>query len=306
MIAKCREVLQAEGAAVLLLDREANELYLQMRESGVLDRSALVFAQMNESAGARFRAAHTALTVAEYFRDQQHQNILLFIDNVYRFVQAGMELSSLLGAIPSEVGYQPTLLREVGALQERIANTSVGSITSVQAIYVPADDITDPGTAAAFRHLDATAVLSRAVASQGLYPALDPLASSSRLLSPRFVDPEHYQTARRTREVLAQYEELRDIIAILGIEELSDHERRVALRARRIRSFLTQPFFATERFIGLPGRYVPLESTIRGCKEILDGAFDDVPEQALYMIGDVDEARQKAEQLGSNLGAQGG
>jgi F-type H+-transporting ATPase subunit beta len=282
--------------------REANELYLQMKAAGVLDRAVLIFGQMNESAGARYRVAHTALTMAEYFRDQERENVLLFIDNIYRFAQAGMELSSLLGQIPSEVGYQPTLLREMGALQERIANTSLGAVTSVQAIYVPADDITDPGTAAAFRHLDATAVLSRHIASQGLYPALDPLASSSRLLGPRFVGPQHFQTARRTREVLARYEELRDIIAILGLEELSDDERRIARRARRIQRFLTQPFFATERFTGQSGRFVPLEETVRGCDQILSGELDDVPEQAFYMVGTIDDVRQKA----SALKSQGG
>jgi F-type H+-transporting ATPase subunit beta len=277
--------------------REANELYLQMRETGVLERSVLVFGQMNEPAGARFRAPHTALTMAEYFRDQEHDNVLLFIDNIYRFAQAGMEVSSLLGRVPSEVGYQPTLATEMGALQERIANTSIGSVTSVQAIYVPADDITDPGTAATFRHLDASAVLSRQLASQGLYPALDPLLSSSRLLTPRLVGDAHYQTARRAREVLARYEDLRDIIAILGIEELSDEERQIATRARRLQRFLTQPFFATAKFNNQPGAFVPLAETIRGCDAILSGACDSLPEQAFYNVGTIEEARQKADQM---------
>ncbi len=271
--------------------REANDLYLQMRDSGVLDRSVLIFGQMNEAAGSRYRVVHTALTMAEFFRDQEHTNVLLFIDNIYRFAQAGMEVSSLLGRIPSELGYQPTLSREIGALEERISNTSDGSVTSVQAVYVPADDITDPGTAAAFRHLDATAVLSRRQASQGLYPAVDPLTSTSRLLTPRFVGDEHYQTARDVRQVLAHYEELRDIIAILGIEELSEDERQTAVRARRLQRFLTQPFFATEQFTGTPGKFVALEDTIHGCQEILRGQYDDVPEQAFYMVGAIDEVR---------------
>jgi len=273
--------------------REANELYLQMRDAGVLERSVLVFGQMNESPGARFRVAFTALTMAEYFRDQQ-TSVLMFIDNVYRFAQAGMELSSLLGRIPSAVGYQPTLASEMGQLQERIVNTSRGSVTSVQAIYVPADDITDPGTAAAFSHLDAVAVLSRTLAAEGLYPAIDPLASSSRLLTPRFVSDAHYRTARETREVLARYQELRDIIAILGIEELSDDERRIAVRARRLRRFLAQPLFATQQFTDIPGVFVPLEETVRGFSEILAGRHDDVPEQAFYMVGTIDDVVEKA------------
>jgi F-type H+-transporting ATPase subunit beta len=282
--------------------REANELYLQMRDSGVLERSVLVFGQMNEPPGARFRVAFTALTMAEYFRDQQ-TNVLMFIDNVYRFAQAGMELSSLLGRIPSAVGYQPTLGSEMGRLQERIVNTSRGSVTSVQAIYVPADDITDPGTAAAFSHLDAVAVLSRTLAAEGLYPALDPLVSSSRLLTPRFVSEEHYRTARETREILTRYEELRDIIAILGIEELSDEERRIAVRARRLRRFLTQPLFATQQFTDIPGRFVSLEETVRGFSEILAGKHDDLPEQAFYMAGTIDDVVTKARALSG--GARG-
>jgi F-type H+-transporting ATPase subunit beta len=277
--------------------REANELYLQMRAAGVLDKSVLIFGQMNESPGARFRVAFTALSIAEHFRDREGRNVLLFIDNVYRFAQAGMELSAMLGRVPSAVGYQPTLESEMGALQERIANTSRGSVTSVQAIYVPADDIADPATAAAFSHLDAVAVLSRTLAGQGFYPAVDPLASSSRLLAPRFVGAEHYEIARKTREVLARYEELRDIIAILGIDELSDDERRIALRARRLQRFLTQPLFATAQFTDLAGQFVPLEETVRGFGAILSGAHDDVPEQAFYMVGTLAEALEKARGL---------
>jgi F-type H+-transporting ATPase subunit beta len=295
-----RTVREHKGVAIFAgvgeRTREANELYLQMRDAGVLERSVLVFGQMNEPPGARFRVAFTALTMAEYFRDQ-HTNVLMFIDNVYRFAQAGMELSSLLGRIPSAVGYQPTLGSEMGRLQERIANTSRGSVTSVQAIYVPADDITDPGTAAAFSHLDAVAVLSRTLAAQGIYPALDPLVSSSRLLTPRFVSEEHYRTARETREVLTRYEELRDIIAILGIEELSDDERRIAVRARRLQRFLTQPLFATQQFSDIPGCFVPLEETIRGFSEILAGRHDQLPEQAFYMVGTIDDVTTKARTL---------
>lgn len=277
--------------------REANELYLQMKESEVLHSAVLVFGQMNESPGARFRAAFTALTMAEYFRDQERKDVLIFIDNVYRFAQAGMEVSTLLGRIPSTVGYQPTLSSEMGALQERITNTSWGSMTSVQAVYVPADDITDPGTATAFGHLDAVAVLSREPASQGLYPAVDPLASGSRLLSPRFVGERHYNVAHRVREALARYAELADIIAILGIEELSEEERQIALRARRLQRFLTQPFYCTEKFTRLGGKFVSLEETISGFERILDGECDDVPEQALYMVGTLDEALSKAKEL---------
>ena len=295
-----RTVREHKGVAIFAgvgeRTREANELYLQMRDAGVLERSVLVFGQMNEPPGARFRVAFTALTMAEYFRDQ-HTNVLMFIDNVYRFSQAGMELSSLLGRIPSAVGYQPTLGSEMGRLQERIVNTSRGSVTSVQAIYVPADDITDPGTAAAFSHLDAVVVLSRTLAAQGIYPGLDPLASSSRLLTPRFVSEEHYRTARETREVLARYEELRDIIAILGIEELSDDERRIAVRARRLQRFLTQPLFATQQFTDIPGCFVPLEETVRGFSEILAGQHDHLPEQAFYMVGTIDDVMTKARTL---------
>jgi F-type H+-transporting ATPase subunit beta len=275
--------------------REGNEVYLQMRDAGLLGSSVLVFGQMNEPPGARMRVAATALTIAEFFRDRERKNVLIFIDNIYRFAQAGMEVSALLGRIPSSLGYQPTLDTEMGELEERISNASLGSVTSVQAVYVPADDITDPGTATAFRHLDAVAVLSRGLASQGLYPAIDPLASSSRLLNPRFVSAEHYRVARETREVLARYNQLRDIIAILGIEELSEDERRIAQRARRLQRFLTQPLFSTAQFSGMEGVFVPLEETMRGFARILSGACDDVPEQAFYMVGSIDEAMVKAE-----------
>ena len=301
-----RTVQEHSGVAIFAgvgeRTREANELYLQMKEQGVLHSSVLVFGQMNESPGARLRVPATALTIAEYFRDQEHKNVLLFIDNIYRFVQAGMEVSALLGRVPSVLGYQPTLDTEMGALQERISNTSLGSVTSVQAIYVPADDITDPGTAAAFAHLDAVAVLSRELASQGLYPAVDPLASSSRLLSAALVGDEHFEVARGVREVLAHYAELRDVIAILGIEELSEGERRSAQRARRIQRFLTQPLFATEQFSTLPGVFVPLEDTIVGFKRLLSGEFDELPEQAFYMVGTIEQAIAKAEQLHSDEG----
>jgi F-type H+-transporting ATPase subunit beta len=246
--------------------------------------------------------AFTALAIAEFFRDKEHKQVLNFIDNIYRFAQAGMEVSALLGRIPSVLGYQPTLASEMGALQERIVNTSRGSVTSVQAVYVPADDITDPGTATAFSHLDTAVVLSRDLASQGLYPAVHPLASSSRLLSPRFVGEAHYDTARQAKEVLARYEELRDIIAILGIEELSDEERKIAQRARRLQRFFTQPLFATEKFSTLPGTFVPLEETLEGCRQILSGACDDVPEQAFYMVGSIGEAHEKAKHIGEREG----
>jgi len=277
--------------------REATELYAQMRDSGVLASSVLVFGQMNETAGARLRAADAALTIAEYFRDSEQRDVLLFIDNMYRFAQAGMEVSGLLGRIPSSLGYQPTLESEVGALQERIANASQGSITSIQAIYVPADDVTDPGAAAVFNHLDAVAVLSRELASQGLYPAIDPLSSSSRLLNPRFISRAHYDVARRTREMLARYDQLRDVIAILGIDELSDEERRIAMRARRLQRFLTQPLFGTAQFSNMPGIFVPFDETIRGFASILAGECDGLPEQALYMVGTLEDAIAKSRQL---------
>jgi F-type H+-transporting ATPase subunit beta len=266
-----------------------------MRDAGLLGSSVLVFGQMNEPPGARLRVAATALTIAEFFRDRERKNVLLFIDNIYRFAQAGMEVSALLGRVPSSLGYQPTLDSEMGELEERISNSSMGSVTSVQAVYVPADDITDPGTATAFRHLDAVAVLSRTLASQGLYPAVDPLASSSRLLNPRFVSAEHYRVARETREVLARYNQLRDIIAILGIEELSEAERQIAQRARRLQRFLTQPLFSTAQFSGMEGVFVPLDETIRGFAKILSGECDRVPEQAFYMAGTIDEALANAD-----------
>jgi F-type H+-transporting ATPase subunit beta len=277
--------------------REANDLYLQMRDADVLKSSVLVLGQMNETPGARLRAASTALSIAEFFRDQERKDVLLFIDNTYRFAQAGMEVSALLGRIPSALGYQPTLATEMGALQERIANASLGSVTSVQAIYVPADDITDPGVTTVFSHLDAVAVLSRDQASQGFYPALDPLTSFSRLLNPRFVSAEHYNVARQTKEILARYDQLRDIITILGIEELSEEDRRVAQRARRVQRFLTQPFFSTEQFTGMAGTFVELDETIRGFGELVAGKHDDLPEQACYMVGTIDEARAKAQRL---------
>ncbi|HYM69003.1 MAG TPA: F0F1 ATP synthase subunit beta [bacterium] len=302
-----RTIKEYQGIAVFAgigeRTREANELYLQMREAGVLDRAVLVFGQMNESAGARFRVGFTALSIAEYFRDTAHKDVMIFIDNVYRFAQAGMELSTSLGRIPSTLGYQPTLPHEMGALQERIVNTTGGSVTSIQAIYVPADDLTDPAAATAFSHLDAVTVLSRSVASEGLYPAIDALATFSRLLTPRFVSAAHYETARQTREVLAKYEELRDIIAILGIEELSDEERRVALRARRLQRFLTQPLFATQQFTGVPGVFVPLDETVKGFQYILSGACDELPEQAFYMVGTIDEAIRNATHLAHAAGA---
>ena len=277
--------------------REGNELWRSMSESGVLQDSVLVFGQMNEPPGARLRAPLTALTMAQTLRDEGQRDVLLFIDNVYRYVQAGAEISALLGRVPSAVGYQPTLATEMGELQERITTTTQGSITSVQAIYVPADDITDPGVVAAFSHLDAITVLTRRLASQGLYPAVDPLASSSRLLEGRYVGERHVRIASEVREVLAKYEALQDIISILGTEELSEEDRVIVKRARRLQRFLTQPFFSTEPYTGLPGRYVTLEQTLRGFDEIVRGLHDDLPEQAFYMVGDIDEAVEKAKTL---------
>ncbi len=276
--------------------REGNELWLEMKRSGVLDSTILVFGQMNEPPGARLRTAMTALTMAEYFRDQG-RSVLLFIDNIYRYIQAGSEVSALLGRLPSAVGYQPTLATEMGELQERITTTSRGAVTSVQAIYVPADDLTDPAVVAAFAHLDAVTVLSRRLASQGLYPAVDPLASTSKLLNPRFVGEEHFQIAERVKAILARYRELQDIISILGVDELSEEDKVIVRRARRIQRFLTQPFFSTEHFTGLPGRYVPLHETLRGFREIVEGKHDDLPEQAFYMVGTIDEAVEKAREL---------
>jgi F-type H+-transporting ATPase subunit beta len=277
--------------------REGNELWLQMQRSGVLDRAVLVFGRMSEPPGARFRAALSALTMAEYFRDELKQDVLLFFDNIYRYVQAGLEVSLLRARVPSEVGYQPTLFTEIGRLQERIASTRDAAITSVQAVYVPADDLADPGPASVFAHLDATVVLSRRIAAQGLYPAVDPLQSTSQLLEPGIVGREHAEVAERTRSYLQRYGALQDLIAILGVEELSDEDKIVVRRARRLQRFLSQPFFVAEAYTAIPGRYVSLADTIRGFKEILDGRHDDVPEQAFFMVGTIDEALKKAETL---------
>jgi F-type H+-transporting ATPase subunit beta len=277
--------------------REGNDLWLTMKQSGVIDRATLVFGQMNEPPGARLRVGLTALTIAEYFRDVQGQDVLLFIDNIFRFIQAGAEVSALLGRMPSAVGYQPTLGAEMAELQERITSTKRGSITSLQAIYVPADDITDPAPAAAMAHLDATTVLDRRILERGLYPAVDPLASTSRILDPAVVGDEHYQVARRVQEILQRYKDLQDIIAILGVEELSPDDRLTVARARRIERFLSQPFFVAEAFTGQPGKYVPLRETIRGFKEICQGSYDHLPEQAFYMVGGIAEAAAKAGQL---------
>ncbi|MCX7597351.1 MAG: F0F1 ATP synthase subunit beta [Armatimonadetes bacterium] len=274
--------------------REGNDLWLEMKESGVLKSTCLVFGQMNEPPGARLRVGLTALTMAEYFRDDEHQDVLLFIDNIFRFTQAGSEVSALLGRIPSAVGYQPTLATEMGELQERITSTRYGSITSVQAIYVPADDYTDPAPATTFAHLDASIALSRELFEQGIYPAVDPLASSSRLLDPLIVSQDHYEVARGVQQILQRYKDLRDIIAILGVEELSDEDKLVVHRARRVQQFLTQPFFVAEVFTGLPGVYVPVEETVRGFREILDGKHDDLPEDAFRMVATIDDAVAKA------------
>ncbi len=277
--------------------REGNDLWLEMQESGVLDKVAMVYGQMNEPPGARMRVGLSGLTMAEYFRDEEGQDVLLFIDNIFRFIQAGSEVSALLGRMPSAVGYQPTLAVDVGALQERITSTKKGSITSVQAIYVPADDLTDPAPATTFAHLDATTVLSRQIVEKGIYPAVDPLDSTSRILDPRIIGEDHYQAARRVQEVLQQYKDLQDIIAILGMDELSDEDKIVVNRARRIERFLSQPFFVAEQFTGTPGKYVPVDETIRGFKEILDGKHDDLPEEAFYMVGNINEAIEKAERI---------
>jgi F-type H+-transporting ATPase subunit beta len=276
--------------------REGNDLWLEMKESGVIKKTALVYGQMTEPPGARLRVGLTGLTVAEYFRDAG-QDVLLFIDNIFRFTQAGSEVSALLGRMPSAVGYQPTLATEMGELQERITSTKKGSITSVQAIYVPADDITDPAPANAFAHLDATTVLSRQIVELGIYPAVDPLASTSRILDPRTLGEEHYTVARAVQKILQRYKDLQDIIAILGMDELSDEDKLVVSRARKIQRFLSQPFFVAEAFTGQPGRYVPVKETIRGFKELVEGKCDDLPEQAFYMVGTIDEAREKAEKL---------
>ena len=269
--------------------REGNDLWTEMKESGVLEKTALVFGQMNEPPGARMRVAETGLTMAEYFRDQEHRDVLLFIDNIFRFVQAGSEVSALLGRMPSAVGYQPTLATEMGELQERIASTKEGSVTSVQAVYVPADDLTDPAPATTFAHLDATTVLSRAIVEQGIYPAVDPLESTSRILDPRIVGDEHYQVARGVQEILQRYKELQDIIAILGMDELSEEEKILVARARKVQRFLSQPFFVAEQFTGTTGRYVPLGETIQGFKEILEGKYDEIPEGMFLNAGNIDD-----------------
>lgn len=277
--------------------REGNDLWREMKESGVIDKTALVFGQMNEPPGARQRVGLTALTMAEYFRDEEGKDVLLFIDNIFRFVQAGSEVSALLGRMPSAVGYQPTLGTEMGELQERITSTKKGSITSVQAIYVPADDLTDPAPATTFSHLDATTVLSRQIASLGIYPAVDPLDSTSRILEPAVVGDLHYGVAKRVKEILQTYKDLQDIINILGMDELSDEDKVIVARARRIQKFLSQPFFAAEQFTGQPGKYVKLEDTIRGFKGICDGEYDHLPEQAFHMVGTIEEAEEKAKVL---------
>ncbi len=277
--------------------REGNDLWLEMKNSGVLEKTALIYGQMTEPPGARLRVGLTGLTVAEYFRDEGGQDVLLFIDNIFRFVQAGSEVSALLGRMPSAVGYQPNLATELGELEERITSTKKGSITSVQAIYVPADDYTDPAPATTFSHLDANTNLSRKLSEMGIYPAVDPLTSFSRILDPRVVGEEHYQVAREVKEILQRYQDLQDIIAILGIEELSEEDKIIVARARRIQKFLSQPFFVAEEFTGRPGKYVPVEETIRGFKEIVEGKHDEVPEQAFYMVGTIDEVIEKAKEF---------
>ena len=277
--------------------REGNDLWNEMQESGVINKTALVFGQMNEPPGSRMRVAQTGLTMAEYFRDKEHKDVLLFIDNIFRYVQAGSEVSALLGRMPSAVGYQPTLATEVGELQERITSTTDGSITSVQAVYVPADDLTDPAPAITFAHLDATTVLSRKIVEQGIYPAVDPLESNSRILEPDIVGEEHYSVARQTQELLQKYKELQDIIAILGMEELDENDKLAVYRARKIQKFLSQPFNVAENFTGLKGKYVPLSETIRGFKMIISGELDDIPESAFLMAGTIDDVLEKAEKL---------
>jgi len=277
--------------------REGNDLWLEMKQSGVIDKTALVYGQMNEPPGARARVALSALAVAEYFRDEENQDVLLFIDNIFRFTQAGSEVSALLGRIPSAVGYQPTLGTEMGELQERITSTNKGSITSIQAIYVPADDYTDPAPATTFAHLDATTELSREISDLGIYPAVDPLTSSSTILSPEYVGDEHYDVAQNVKKVLQRYKDLQDIIAILGIDELSEEDKITVTRARKIQRFLSQPFFVAEQFTGVPGRYVKIEDTIKGFKEICEGKHDSVPEQAFWMVGTIEEAIEKANKM---------
>ena len=277
--------------------REGNDLWTEMTESGVIEKTALVFGQMNEPPGARMRVAETGLTMAEYFRDEMNQNVLLFIDNIFRFTQAGSEVSALLGRMPSAVGYQPTLATEMGELQERIASTKNGSVTSVQAVYVPADDLTDPAPATTFAHLDATTVLSRKIVEQGIYPAIDPLESTSRILEPDVVGEEHYETARKVQEILQKYKELQDIIGILGMEELSDEDKVTVYRERKIQRFLSQPFHVAETFTGVPGKYVPLKDTIRSFKAIIDGEMDDYPEAAFFNVGNLEDVIAKAKAM---------
>jgi F-type H+-transporting ATPase subunit beta len=279
--------------------REGNDLWLEMKESGVINKTALVYGQMTEPPGARLRVGLTGLTVAEYFREEEGQDVLLFIDNIFRFTQAGSEVSALLGRMPSAVGYQPNLATEMGELQERITSTKKGSITSVQAIYVPADDYTDPAPATAFAHLDATTNLSRSLTELGIYPAVDPLASTSRILDPRIIGEEHYSTARAVKQILQKYKDLQDIIAILGIDELSEEDKLTVARARKVQRFLSQPFFVATPFTGREGKYVPLDETIRGFREIVEGKHDDLPEQAFYMVGNIDEVIESAEKMKS-------
>ncbi len=277
--------------------REGNDLWLEMKESGVLDKTALIFGQMTEPPGARLRVGLTGLTAAEYFRDEEGQDVLLFIDNIFRFTQAGSEVSALLGRMPSAVGYQPNLATEMGELQERITTTKKGSITSIQAIYVPADDYTDPAPATVFAHLDATTNLERSIAEQGIYPAVDPLASTSRILDPRVIGEEHYSVARQVQGILQRYKDLQDIIAILGIDELSEEDKVTVSRARKIQRFLSQPFFVAEQFTGIPGKYVPIQETIRSFREVAEGKYDEIPEQAFYMVGNIEEVQEKAEKM---------
>ena len=277
--------------------REGTDLWLETKHAGVLDKTVLVYGQMTEPPGCRFRVSHTGLTIAEYFRDVEGQDVLVFIDNIFRFSQAGSEVSALLGRMPSAVGYQPTLATDIAQLQERITSTKKGSITAAQAVYVPADDLTDPAPAATFAHLDATTVLSRQIAELGIYPAVDPLDSTSRILDPKIVGEEHYTVARRVQQILQRYKELQEIIAILGMEELSEEDRVIVNRARRIQRFLSQPFFVAEQFTGRPGRYVPLEDTVRSFKALVEGEYDDLPEAAFYMVGTIEEAVEKAQQM---------
>jgi F-type H+/Na+-transporting ATPase subunit beta len=298
-----RNVAQEHGgysvfAGVGERTREGNDLWLEMKESGVIDKTALIYGQMNEPPGARLRVGLSALTCAEYFRDAQGQDVLLFVDNIFRFTQAGSEVSALLGRMPSAVGYQPTLSTEMGALQERITSTKKGSITSVQAIYVPADDLTDPAPATAFAHLDATTVLSRQIAELGIYPAVDPLDSTSRILDPRIVGDEHYNVARKVQAILQRYKELQDIIAILGMEELSEDDKLIVSRARKVQRFMSQPFFVAEAFTGTPGQYVRLEDTVAGFKGLVSGDYDHIPEQAFFMVGGIEGVLEKAKTLG--------